>query len=174
MYSVTKKFLTANRSHQSLNPIGLVLHSTATPGATNETEVRYFNSGDRKASAHGFIDWDSITQTIPFNEVGWHAGSTANHKFIGIELCEPGTHDVIKFTEVWNRATWYFAWIFISVLKIHTVTKENLMSHAEVSAKWGETDHQDPVAYFKAYGKTVDAFRKEVQDQINIQLALKK
>jgi hypothetical protein len=44
------------------------------------------------------------------------------------------------------------------------------MSHAEVSNKWHETDHQDPIAFFNEYGKTVDQFRNEVQAQINIML----
>jgi peptidoglycan hydrolase-like protein with peptidoglycan-binding domain len=42
----------------------------------------------------------------------------------------------------------------------------NLMSHAEVSNKWHETDHQDPISYFKEYGETVDDFRAAVQQKI--------
>lgn len=168
-YPIVKNYLTANRSNKPLKAVGMVLHSTATQGATDETEVRYFDSNpDRQASAHGFVDWDSITNTVPYTEKAWHAGGTANSKFIGVELCEPQGHDVTKFNEVWKRATWYFAYIFVNVLKIKLVTKENLMSHAEVSVMWRESDHQDPVAYFKSYGKTVDMFRTEVQNQINI------
>lgn len=167
LYQIKESLLTANRSHKVLKPVGMVLHSTATPGASDEAEVKYFNAGDRQASAHGFVDWDSITHCIPYNERAWHAGTTANGEFIGIELCEPATKDPVKFKAVYDRAVWYFAYIFVNVLKIKTVTKDNLMSHCEVSAKWGETDHQDPVAYFKTYGKTVDMFRADVQSIIN-------
>jgi peptidoglycan hydrolase-like protein with peptidoglycan-binding domain len=44
------------------------------------------------------------------------------------------------------------------------------MSHAEVSQKWGETNHSDPIAYFAKFGKTVDMFREEVQSEINSML----
>lgn len=174
MYPIKTDYLKMNRSKKPLAPIGIVLHSTATDGATDEAEVRYFNTGDRGASAHSFVDWDSITNCIPYNERAWHAGATANGRFIGIELCEPKGHDVVKFNEVWSRATWYFAYIFINVLKLKLVTKENLMSHAEVSNQWRESTHQDPIEYFKEYGKTVDMFRKDVQAEINKQLVVKK
>lgn len=168
MYPINKSYLTANRSNKRLIPIGMVVHSTATEGADDAAEVKYFNTHpERQASAHGFIDWDSITETVPLNERAWHCGSTANSKFIGIELCEPKGHDINKFNEVWKRATWYFAYIFVNTLKIKKVTKDNLMSHAEVSAKWGETTHTDPVQYFKNYGKTVDDFRAAVQKEID-------
>lgn len=175
MYEIKQDFLKANRSKKPLKAIGMVVHSTATQGATDEAEVKYFNSHpERQASAHAFIDWDSLTQTVPYGERSWHAGGTANRQFIGVELCEPKGHDEAKFNEVWNRAVWYFAWVFIHVLHSYTVTKGNLMSHAEVSAKWNETDHVDPVAYFKSYGKTVDMFRQAVQVEITLQLGSKK
>jgi N-acetylmuramoyl-L-alanine amidase len=174
MYPVKTSLLTANRSHKILKLQGIVLHSTATDGATDDAEIRYFNSNpNRQASAHAFIDWDSITLAVPVNERAWHAGATANSKFLGIELCEPSNHNPAQFKEVWNRAIWYFSYLYINVIKINKVTKDNLMSHAEVSAKWHETDHQDPVAYFKEYGKTVEDFRNEVQKQIDIELGKK-
>lgn len=175
MYIISKSFLTANRSNKPLVPKGIVVHSTATEGATDQAEVKYFNAHpERQASAHAFVDWDSITNTVPYNERAWHAGGTANRQYLGIELCEPKGHDVVKFMEVWNRAAWYFAWLFINVLNINTVTKNNLLSHAEVSAKWEETNHQDPIAYFKSYGKSVEDFRLAVQEQIRLQLGAKR
>ncbi len=166
-YQINQKYIARNRSGQTLNPIGMVVHDTDTKGATDENEQAYFNNNNVQASAHAFIDWDSITETVPDSEVAWGSGPTSNHKFLQIELCVPATHDPTKFQEVWNRAVWYFAYKFINRLNIKTVTKDNLMSHAEVSNKWGETDHQDPIAYFQEYGKTVDGFRSAVQNEIN-------
>jgi hypothetical protein len=72
--------------------------------------------------------------------------------------------------EVWNHGVWTFAWVFINILGITTVTPDNLMSHKETSEKWGETDHTDPYGFFADNGKTFDDFRSAVQEEINILL----
>lgn len=169
-YTIIKDYITIeNRPGDALNYLGGVLHSTATPGASDQREQDYFEDAYRGASAHAFGDWDSITEIIPTNERAWHAGPTANSRFFGYEMCEPATYDVAKFREIWNRAVYYFAVKFIAK-GIKYVTKDNLMSHKEVSAKWHETDHTDPVAFIGRYGKTVDMFRTEVQLKINSML----
>lgn len=168
-YPIKQEFITGhNRPGTALKPIGLVVHCTDSPGATAEAERSYFQNTDRDASAHAFVDWDGIVQTIPWNERAWHAGAAANNRFIGIELCEPKTKNN---KEVWNRAAWLFAYLFVNVTKVNTITVDKLMSHDEVSKKWHETNHTDPVAYFAQYGKTVNNFRAAVQAEINSMLA---
>lgn len=169
-YTIVQNFITDNRTHQPLTPIGMVLHDTDCKGATDENEQSYFSHNNVGASAHVFIDWDSITQTIPYNEVAWHAGYTANHKFLGVELCVPYGHSIAQFTEVYNRAVWFFAYAFINIIKQIIISKNDLMSHAETSDLYKETDHQDPLIFFNEYGKTVDGFRADVQKEINNQL----
>ena len=164
MYQV--KLIQNNRSGSRLSPKGVVVHETATPGATAEREYQYFNSADRGASAHAFVDWEDVIQTIPYDEVAWHAGPTANSRYIGIELCRPSGHDPEKFGRVWNNAVSLFADLF----REHgfgEVTVDNLLSHAEVSSRWRESDHTDPVGYFAEYGKTVNDFRDAVQNELN-------
>lgn len=164
-YTIIQRFISMNRSGKTLDAIGTVVHETATPGASDENEYNYFNSGYRGASAHAFVDYDSITQTIPWTEQAWHAGPTANKSYIGIELCNYS--DPAKFNEIWNRAVWLFAYVHVKVINVTTINKTTLMSHAEVSNTWGETDHMDPIAYFAKFGKTVDDFRAAVQAEIN-------
>ena len=164
-YDIIKKILQYNNPGTSITPIGGIIHETANPGDSAESEYEYFNSADRQASAHAFVDDKSIIQTIEWTNKAWHAGQTANNSYIGIELCH--TTDPDKFNEIWNRGVWLWAYVFVNVLKITNVTKDNLMSHAEASAKWRETDHQDPISYFATFGKTVDDFRYAVQQEIN-------
>lgn len=165
-YTITQRYISKNRSYKPLNAVGTVLHETATPGASDEDEFRYFDSGagGRSVSVHAFVDYDSITQTVPWNEQAWHAGGTANRSYIGIELCNYNDRD--KFEEIWKRGVWLFAWLHVNIIKDTTITKDTLMSHAEVSDRWGETNHTDPIAYFAKYGRTVDMFRDEVQKEI--------
>lgn len=163
-YQITQNFITKNRTNQLFVPTGGVVHETATPGATDERERQYFNSRDLKASVHAFVDYDSITQTLPWNEKCMGAGRTANSKFIQIELCH---FDGERFKEVWSRGVWLWAWVFVNILKTNTVTKDNLMSHQEVSAKWRETNHTDPYGFFKDNGRNMADFRLAVQQEIN-------
>ena len=163
MYKV--KLIQNNRSGSRLNPKGVVVHETATPGATAEREYQYFNGGDRGASAHAFVDWEDVVQTIPYDEVAWHAGPTANSRYIGIELCRPSSHEPDKFERVWNNAVSLFADLF----REHgfgEVTVDNLLSRAEVSSRWRESDHTDPVGYFAECGKTMNEFQDAVQNEL--------
>ena len=156
-----------NRSNKHLTPLGVVLHETATPEATAQSEWNYFNNNSVKASAHAFIDWKEVIQAIPYDEQAWHAGQTANKIFIGVEMCN--TSDPAKFEMVYQNTLNLISDLFIQ-FNLGYCDKNNLMSHNEVSIKWGETNHTDPTAYLKKFGKTIDTFRTD----LNIMLFNKK
>lgn len=156
-----KMILTRNRSKELLVPTGIVLHETATPGATAENEYKFFNSGDRNASAHGFVDWEGYIQTIPYDEVAWHAGYTANHKYIGIEMCH--ATNKADFEKVWNNTIEVFA----ELMRKYGFSVSAITTHDEVSKRWGETDHTDPTGYFKKFGRTFDDFKRDLNARIN-------
>ena len=155
------KLLSKNRSHELLVPIGIVLHETATPGATAQNEFLYFNGGDRGASAHGFVDWNGYIQTIPYDEVAWHAGYTANHKYIGIEMCH--ATNKADFDKVWNNTVE----IVVGLINKCGFSINELTTHNEVSLRWRETDHTDPIGYFKKFGKTFEDFKNDVIAHMN-------
>jgi N-acetylmuramoyl-L-alanine amidase CwlA len=170
-YEIVQKFISKNRSYKKLVAKGTVVHETASPNGSAEAHYKYFNDGakGRSASAHAFIDHETIIQTVPWDEQSWHAGGTANRNYIGIELCH--YEDEKKFNEIWKRAVWLFAYLHVNVIKQTTINKDTLMSHKEVSLKWKETTHVDPVAYFAIFGKTVDDFRNAAQAEINAMIA---
>lgn len=165
IYPITEKLISQNRSHLPLYPVGAMCHATATPGATDEAEQKYFDGGDRNASAHYFIDWDSITRCVPETEQAWHAGAHANQRFVSYELCEPREDDpdrYRKFAEVWARGVWLSRRICLS----RGWGRDDLWSHAMASRKWPEdTDHTDPVGFFAQYGRTFEQFVNEVFSQ---------
>ncbi len=156
------KLISYNRSRARLFPMGAVLHSTDTPGATAEDEYRYFSSGYRGASAHVVIDWNEAVQMIPFDEQSWHAGTTANSRYIGIELCE--TDKKWQFDLVWKNGVQVFSDLFLQYG--WSVNSQTLPSHREISQSFGETDHTDPDGYFAVFGKTVDDFREDVKGYV--------
>jgi N-acetylmuramoyl-L-alanine amidase len=149
-YAILEKLIRYNRPQEPLKPEGFVIHSTATPGATAQNEYNYFNSANRGASAHYFLDWIEIIRTIPESEISWHAGFTANHRFLSVEMCEPYGTDSQKFEEVWKRTVWLVADACIR----YGWSTENIWSHRKVSESFGDTDHGDPIGYLTRHGRT--------------------
>jgi len=154
-----------NRPGTPLAPQGLTVHETATPGASSSNESAYFHNAYREASAHFFVDYSAIVQIIPENEIAWHAGPTANHRDLSVELCH--FTDPEKFQETWKRGVWLAADICLrygfdpgNIYQMHT--------HAWVSETWGETDHTDPIGYFAAHGKTWSDFVNDVKYEMGV------
>ncbi|KEO81482.1 N-acetylmuramoyl-L-alanine amidase family protein [Tumebacillus flagellatus] len=154
----------ANRSYQTRKETRfLVLHETASPGATARNELAYFNSGPRDANAHGFIDWNEVLLTLPLDEVGWHVGQPANQWTEGYELCH--ATNTADFAKVWGIATQWFA----RRCAAYGRGADMIRSHHEIAQQFGGTDHTDPDGYFAAFGKTVDDFRRDVQKILDAQ-----
>lgn len=164
---VKEQLLFYNRSHEPLSPEGLVIHSTATPGATAQNEYVYYNTGERQASAHYFGDWQEIIRCVPENEKAWHAGATANKKYLSYEICEPKDTDSDrqgKFEKTWNNAVWFAADCFI---RYGWKFPQVLFSHDAISRLYKETDHTDPIGFFAKYNKSWTDFINSVQKEID-------
>ena len=66
----------------------VVLHYTAGDGDTAENNGRFFQGADRNASAHYFVDEDTIVMSVREQDTAWHAGNwNMNCRSIGIEMC---------------------------------------------------------------------------------------
>lgn len=79
----------------------IVIHYTANDGDTDEANANYFKGAYRGASAHYFVDDDSITQSVPDNYAAYsvggnkynNAGGTlygvaTNANTLNIEMCD--------------------------------------------------------------------------------------
>ena len=102
----------ANRQNSDIKYI--VIHYTANDGDTDEANANYFKVNNRQASAHFFVDDDSITLSVELNNIAWHCGGNVyndvkktgggkyhnictNSNSIGIEMCDTnrnGTYDL--------------------------------------------------------------------------------
>lgn len=83
-------------------PIGLTVHNTgnATPTADARAHASYLqnveNDGVYKVGAHLFVDAERIVQTLPLDEVSWHAGDgfgQGNQATVSIEICETAPYE---------------------------------------------------------------------------------
>ena len=157
------KYIAKNRSGVPLVPKGITLHETATPGATAENSFQYFNREYVGASAHVFVDWNERIQMVPYNECAWHAGPTANSRYIGVEMCHPKGHNPEQFRKVWDGTVELFA----ELLKQFNLSVDDINTHHEISLRWGETDHVDPTAFLAEYGEDIESFKKAVEEKMN-------
>lgn len=93
----------------------IVIHYTANDGDTDEGNGNYFANNIVKASAHYFVDGNSITQSVPDDYVAWSVGGskyndcnkTGGGKFYGqctntnsisIELCDEVRNGISDFS----------------------------------------------------------------------------
>lgn len=154
-------------SIQDLEPIVpecFVVHSTANPGAGDEAHVKWLNSARQHGWANYYGDHDSIRQVVP---EGWRApaqGPTYNRKAISYEMCEPAmslpwSEQLRRFQETWKRAVWCAAW----TLWRYGWGTDKLIAHFQISRELpGETDHMDPIEFFRRYTRSWDDFVTEV------------
>lgn len=94
----------------------IVIHYTANDGDTDEANANYFKNNIVNASAHYFVDDDSVTQSVHDNYIAWHCGgnrysnykTTGGAKYynkctninsIGIELCDTVRNGRYGFTD---------------------------------------------------------------------------
>ena len=83
----------SNRPGTHISPTKITIHNTdnTSPGANAAAHAKYQKGADaqkRKVSWHFTVDDKAVFQSLPTNEMGWHAASTEGNKTsIGIEIC---------------------------------------------------------------------------------------
>jgi N-acetylmuramoyl-L-alanine amidase CwlA len=95
----------SNRPGRPLTPTYITIHNTdnPNPGADAAAHARYVKGQDaqtRQVSWHYTVDDRVIYQSLPVNEIGWHAGA-GNSKSIGIEIC---MHQGMNEAQAYDRA----------------------------------------------------------------------
>lgn len=160
---VDKQYINQNRSYKYLGPQGLVIHDTCAPGGTAQNNHDYFNRVYVASSAHYFADWNTIIQCVPNNEQAWHAGPYANHRYLSIEMCNPGWHNQEQFNSVYKNTVELAA----QLCKQYGWNSSNIVSHSYISNTYHETDHEDPIFFLQSYGKTWDTLLNDIQKAID-------
>ena len=126
----------------------IVIHYTGNDGDSDEGNANYFK-GVRSASAHYFVDDDSITQSVPDNYVAWSVGGKkysdcaktgggkyynkcTNNNSISIELCDSVKNGVYDFTENTLKQA---AELTKELMRKYNVPIENIIRHFDVTGK---------------------------------------
>ncbi|OJT66764.1 peptidoglycan recognition protein family protein [Bacillus licheniformis] len=148
MVKVVKNYVKVNkytRPGLKLSGVkGIVMHWTATPGASALNERNYFNgtciADKRYASAHYFVDRKEAQLIIPENEVAYHAHDgnrcyvsflkpNANTKSISVEMC------VEKDGKIHSETVQNAAELVADLCKRYGLSTDKIVRHYDVTNK---------------------------------------
>ena len=106
MLSIERKISSYNYSSRNGNSIKYItLHYTGNKGDTAKNNVDYFYGGDRSASAHYFVDDNSVWQSVEDYNSAWAVGDgkgaygITNQNSISIEMCCDSSGVISEKTE---------------------------------------------------------------------------
>lgn len=123
----------------------IVIHYTGNNGDTDENNGKYFANNIVQASAHYFVDSDSITQSVPDNHVAWSVGGKkynnsggklygkcTNSNSISIELCDDVLNGVVypSAKTIENALE-----LICNLMNKYSIPKENVIRHYDVNGK---------------------------------------
>lgn len=127
----------------------LVFHATSNDGDTDESNGKYFRTHVVKASAHAFVDDDSVTISVPADYVAYSVGGSryadykqtcgasmygkiTNTNSYNIEMCDCNKNGVFDFTEATlENAIAYGKYI----MSLYNIPITNVYIHADVNGK---------------------------------------
>ena len=135
MTTIEKKLIKYNFSTGN-EPKYIVVHDTGNPGkgADADAHYRYFNGGNRNASAHYFVDDHSIIQTVEDANASWHCGDgkgqygITNYNSIGIEICINSDGD-------YNKAVQNTIELVKFLMKKYSIPLDKVVRHYDASRK---------------------------------------
>lgn len=143
--------------------VGVTIHNTDNfnegAGAINHGKYLQNGGSTKQASWHYAVDDASIVQSIPEEEVAWHAGDgtgNGNYQTIAIEICVNPDSDLTKATD--NAAT-----LVADILKRYGLKASALFQHNH----WSGKNCPSQIRQGKPY--SWETFCKKVSEQYGVQ-----
>jgi len=124
----------------------------------------------REVCVHAFIgklagDFIATYQTLPWDMRGWHSNNDINDTHIGLGICTDGLDDTMYFNAAYKEAVELCAYL-CKRFKLNPLGGGVLISHAECGRK-SIASNADVGHWFLRHGKSMDAFRADVNTLLN-------
>ena len=122
----------------------LVIHYTSNDGDSDENNGKYFANNVVKASAHYFVDDDSVTQSVPDDYVAYSVGGKcqSNHhpmyqvitntNSISIEMCDNHKDGTVHICDETLANTYALA---RALMKKYNISIDHVYRHYDVNGK---------------------------------------
>lgn len=158
-----------NRANRGFDDVKYItVHYTAEPGDTAKGECQSFYSSYRAASAHFFVDANSIWRCVLDRDISWHCGASTyyhdscrNYNSIGIEMCcrKSSTYTISAYDN-----DWYFAEgtventaaLVRQLMMQYGIPLENVVRHNDVSHKVCPAPYVNDFSAWQGFLKRVD------------------
>ena len=134
--AIQRKISSFNYSSRNGNRVKyIVLHYTGNKGDTAKNNVDYFYGGNRGASAHYFVDDNSIWQSVEEYNSAWSVGDghgkygITNRNSISIEMCCNSSGVITEKTE--NNALELVKYL----MSKYNISISNVVRHYDASRK---------------------------------------
>lgn len=111
------------------NPSWIIIHYVGA-ASTAKNNADYFNSGNRNASAHYFVDDNTIYQVVEDFKGAWHIGNSVkqpnNWNSIGIEMCCQNDGNLTVSTATENNTVELVQYL----MKKYNIDIDHVVTHA--------------------------------------------
>lgn len=169
MLPIQKKISSYNYSSRKGNSVKyIVLHYTGNEGDTAKNNVDYFYGGDRNASAHYFVDDNSIWQSVEESNSAWAVGDgkgaygITNQNSISIEICCDSNGFVSAKTEA-NALE-----LVKHLMTKYNISSANVVRHYDASRKtcpnWSDNNWS---RWWNFKNNLLKENNKEVKEEMN-------
>ena len=175
-YKITQKYTIPTgvagnyrKGHKQVE--GVVIHASANPNASIDSEISYMTKNYKNAFTHAWAGHNKIVEIANTNYACWGAGAIANKRFAQIETTEDKRLTKKQKLQVIDHAAyWAAVQLVYYKLPCKDASKDGngtVWGHVHVSKYLGGTDHTDPIAYFNSVGVSWNDFYKQVERYYN-------
>lgn len=157
----------------------LVIHFTANDGDSDEGNGNYFQNNIVKASAHYFVDDDSVTQSVPDNYVAYSVGGSKysdcaktgggslygiakNINTLNVELCDSKKDGKVMATE---KTLQNAVVLCKTLMKKYNIDIDHVIRHFDVNGKHCPSYFMNESAWGKFKDRLVDTTKVETKKE---------
>ena len=149
-------------------PTWVVVHSSGNPNASLESEISYMSRNYRNAYTNAWAGHNKIVEIANTDYRCWGAGRTANKYAVQIEVTEDKRLTKTQKLQAIDREAF---WVAVQCA-YYGIPLNKVYSHADISRMYPQdTDHTDPIAFFKSVGVSWSGFKSQVKKYYDVLVA---
>ena len=149
-------------------PTWVVVHSSGNPNAGIDSEIAYMAKNQDNAFTSAWAGHNKIVEIANTDYRCWGAGRTANKYAVQIEVTEDKRLTKAQKLQAIDREAF---WVAVQCA-YYNIPLNKVYSHADISRMYPQdTDHTDPIAFFKSVGVSWSQFKAQVKKYHDVLVA---